>query len=327
MLAEVLLVLTGHPSAFFIPHPPAPARPTTLSLSPSLATYLHPGEIASLNNLGQLAFQYSRIRAWALSIQAQSRSAVHLEYASKKGKERAQPDLGTAPACEGAYFSTLVAGLLCVLKDYELLVVETEARILAVDPALVQDGRNHVPLSTLVATFDPWRPVLADLGRLVDTLSSPSAAGEWTPGALLHHLTSLCATGNPRLRAMHMTLLHGLRALFLTHLVAFLLFGLAAPASTPVSPAVGIDAGPDPQSPQHRVYRLNADLFPPGVRARTRESVLYVGRVAATLRREGRTLPPPLVAGLREETMAVTDLEEDGGLERAVSRARAEVGE
>jgi hypothetical protein len=75
------------------------------------------------------------------------------------------------------------------------------------------------------------------------------------------------------------------------------------------------------------VYRLNADLIPPDIGPRTRESILYVGRVAATLKREGRTLPVGLLAGLREEIMAVKDLEEGGELDRAVSRVRAEVGE
>jgi hypothetical protein len=327
MLAEVLLVLSGHPSAFFVPVPTS--SPNTLHLADSLAEYLHPGEVASLNSLGQLAHRYQRIRDWALDVQARSRSAVLLENTSRKGKERADPNSVDAQTrSEGVYFATLAAGILEVLREYELLVVETEARILAVDPGLVQDGKNHVPLSSLVATFDGWQPVLASLSQLLATLSSPpSSSSIWTSGQLVRLIAESCDTGNPRLRSIYLALLSGLQTLFLTHLTAFLLFGFAPSVSTPASPSLGIDAGSDPRSPQHRVYRLNADLIPPDIGPRTRESILYVGRVAATLKREGRTLPVGLLAGLREEIMAVKDLEEGGELDRAVSRVRAEVGE
>lgn len=328
MLAEVLLVLSGHPSAFFIPSPLSPSAPTTLTISPSLSAYLHPGEVASLNNLGQLAYRYRFIRTWALNVQARSRTAVLHENLSRKGKEKASPE-EPSEGEYGAYFSTLVSGILAVLREYEILIVETETRILDTDPSLVQDGKNHVPLSSLIATFDNWQPILAALEHLVNTISSPPISGEtsWTPGTLIHYLTSLCSTGNPRLKSIYTTLLQGLRQLFLTHLVAFMLFGLAPQISTSASPALGLDIGPDPLSPLHRVYELNLELIPPGMGARTRESMLYVGRVAATLKREGKGFPVGLIAGLREDIMGVEDLEEDGGLEVAVKRARAEVGE
>lgn len=327
MIAEVLLVLAGQPSAFFTSPAVGSSASPTLSLSPSITSYLHPGEVASLNTLGQLAFRYNRIRSWALDVQTRSRSAVLRENASRKGKERAK-DQDEESGDEGAYLSTLVAGIQSILRDYELLVVETETKILAIDPALVQDGGNHVPMSTLVATFDPWQPVLAALEQLVTTITSlHPAGGAWTAGKLIHHITSLCSTGNPHLHSIYTTLSNGLHNLLLTHLVAFMLFGLASPESTTASPSMGIDSGADPLSPQHRLYRLNTDLFPPGISGRTGESILYVGRVAATLRREGKGLPVGLIADLRECIMAVDDLEAEGGLERAVLRARAEVGE
>lgn len=328
MLSEVLLVLSGHPSSFFLPHPPAPTQPVTLHLSPSLSQYLHPGEIASLETLGQLAFRYRYIRDWALSIQAESRRAV-LAEASRKGKERvdAYRDEGNSPGNEGVYMSTLVAGVLDLLREYELLLVETEARVLAIDTELVQDGRSYVPLSTLVAVFDGWQPVLASLSEMVDTLSEPySPDGRWTPGLLIHYVSARCQTGNPRLYHIYSTLLSGLRNLFLTNLVAFILFGVAPSSSNPTSPAIGINAGPDPLNPRHRLYKLNDDLIPPSINGRTRESILYIGRVAATLKREGRSLPAGVMASVREEVMAVNDLEGDGP-DGAISRARAEIGE
>lgn len=315
MLAELLLVLSGHPSAFFIPSPSPTSVPTTLAVSSSLADYLHPGEIASLHTLGQLAFNYSTIRRWANGIQKRAREAVLAS--AVKGKHKAVDDE------VDQYLSTLAGSLLDALGDYEILIVTTEARVLAVDPALVQDQQGYVPLSSLIATFSPWQAPMAALANLVNTLSNEKP----TPGRLLDLMDGLSQTGDPTLERIFTKMLDGLRHLFLIHLVVFLLHGLAPIASSPTTPSIALDIGPDPLSPQHRVYALNEDLFASSIRGVTRESILYVGRVAATLRREGRSLPKSLVDGLRGEVLAVKGLVEGGGLDRAVQQTRAEVGE
>ncbi|ORY34876.1 Spc98 family-domain-containing protein [Naematelia encephala] len=306
MLAELLLVLAGHPSSFFIPSPAS--SPITLALSPKLSTYLHPGEIASLDVLGQLAFRYSHVRSWALDIQRRGRDSVlttALARGKGKGKEVDHGDI---------YLSTLAGALLDVLKEYEILVLSTEAKVLALDPVLVQDQQGYVPLSALVATFSTWQAPLASLTELILSLDSSPP----TPGMLIHVLQQRVQTGNPTLATVYIQLLSTLTGLFLTHLAAFLLYGL--------TPSLGLDIGPDPLSPSHRVYRLDERLVPPSIRKGTQESILYVGRVAATLRREGRELPVGLVNDLRQEIMRVRSLEE-GDLDNAVQRARQEVGE
>ena len=316
MLAELLLVLAGHSSSFFIPSPPPPSAPSSLSVSSDLSDYLHPGEISSLNTLGTLAFRYSKIRKWAVDVQRRARDAVLAS--SIGGKQSAVDDE------VDQYLSTLAGSILDAVKVYEVLIITTEARILSVDPALVQDRQGYVPLSSLVATFSSWQAPMAALANLVDTLS----VGHWTPGRLIETLYGLSQTGNPTLQAIFSTLLAGLRQLFLTHLVVFLLYGLAPTSSRLHSPSIALDVGPDPLSPQNRQYALNDALIPPSIRGPTRESILYVGRVAATLRREGRSLPKTLVDGLREEVMGVRSLEDGRGLlELAIQRTRAEVGE
>jgi gamma-tubulin complex component 4 len=315
MLAELLLVLSGLPSSFFVPSPAPPAIPTTLSVSPSLSQYLHPGETSSLNTLGILSFRYSQIREWALVTQLRARQAVLASHV--KGKQKAI-DGEVDP-----YLSTLAGSVLDALSGYEVLIVTTEARILSVDRALVQDHQGYVPLSSLVATFSSWQSPMAALASLVDNLSS----GEWPAGRLLELVYDLTRTGNPKLEGIFTKLLEALQHLFLTHLVTFLLHGLAPTTSLPTSPSIALDIGPDPLSPQHRIYALNDSLIPPSIRGGTRESILYVGRVAATLRREGRSLPTSLVDGLRENVMGVKGLDEGGGLNEAIQRTRAEVGE
>jgi gamma-tubulin complex component 4 len=334
MLAEVLLVLGGHPSAFFVPEPPSPARPTTLTTSPHLAKYLHPGELSSLDTLARLAFRYRKVRDWAASTRQRGRDALLAEMTAErgrgrsKGKEKAQIQQGDqgVESGPGVYLSTLASALLDVLREYDLAIVSVEAKILSLDPELVQDSKGYVPLSSVVATFDPWQAPLAALERMVDTLSSDSSLldSTWSPGKVIELLHQSTQTGNPRLQSIFTALLSSIETLWLTHLSAFLLFGDAPSSSSRSSPAIALDVGADPLSPQHRVYKLDEDMFPTSVTARTRESILYVGRVASTLRRESRTLPAELVESLRDEVMRAGM---GDGLEIAIGTARAEVGE
>ena len=316
MLAELLLVLSGHPSSFFVPSPSAPASAGTLTISPSLNEYLHPGEQHSLNTLGALAFRYSRIRSWSTQIQRRAREA--LLTSSAKGKQRAVSDE------VDQYLYTLAGSVADALRGYEELIVITEARILSFDPVMVQDQQGYVPLSSIVATFSPWQAPMAALANLVDDLSKEGTA---SGGRLLELVYELTQTGNPTLQTIFTTILDTLRHLFLTHLIAFLLYGLAPERSSPASPSIALDIGPDPLSPQHRLYTLNEDLLPRSILAATRESILYVGRVAATLRREGQSLPKTLVDELRDEVLAVKGLDDWSGLKEAVQRTRSEVGE
>jgi hypothetical protein len=311
MLAEVLLVLAGHPSSFFVPTPAE--RPTALKVSHALSRHLHPGEEQALNQLAQLAYHYTSIRTWARRIQEQGRHGV-LEETLRKGK-------GKAADVPDTYISTLAGSILDVLREYELLLVQVETDILNLDEGLAQDELGYVPLSILLAKFSVWQGPLAGLKNLVDTLSQSS----WTPGQLLDHLIGLADNGNSRLSEMYRTLYDSLLRLFLTHTVMFLLNGIAPTTSTPTSPSIAIDAGTDPLSPQHRIYTLNTDLFPASIAGETRESVLYVGRVAATLKREGRSLPKTMVDELRRVIMSVAGLDDE--LERAIQRTREEVGE
>ena len=311
MLAEVLLVLAGHSSSFFIPFPAE--TPESLRVAPTLSRHLHPGEEQALNQLAQLAFHYTTIRSWARSIQERGRQGV-LDEALRKGK-------GKAREVPDTYTSTLAGSILDVLQDYELLLAEVETDVLRLDEGLAQDELGYVPLSILLAKFSIWQGPLASLKTLVDKLSS----SELTPGQLLDHLIKSSDNGNTRLSDMYRKLYRSLLRPFLTHMVTFLLSGIAPMVSTPTSPSIAIDAGTDPLSPQHRVYTLNTDLFPESIASETRESILYVGRVASTLKREGRSLPKVMVDDLRRLIMSVDEIDDE--LERAIQRTREEVGE
>ncbi len=295
MLAEVLLVLGGYPSSLI----------TADGVAPALAEHLHPGEAAALATLGRLAGHYRTVRDWALETQGAARAAV-LKKPREGEEEGRQP---------GQYTAVLAGAVRGVLDDYTALLVDTEARILASDNAVVQpsDSGAYVPLSLLLATFDGWHAPLASLAALVHSLPP-------TPGELLTRLSALSSSGDPTLKGIYTSLLAAVWRLFLSHLCVFLLDGLAPETSSPAAPALGLDAGADPP---HRLYRLNTDLLPGSVGASARESILYVGRVAATLKREGRALPRAVTEPARQRVMA----SEPGGLDKALQRVRADVGE
>lgn len=334
MLAEVLLVLAGYPSSLITPG----------GVSPSLTAHLHPGEVSALSTLGALAANYRRVRDWAESTQAAARAAVLAR--NGKGKGKALEEEGP-----GQYVAVLAGAVRAVLADYTDLLVRTEASILASDASVVQadEGGGFVPLSLLLATFDEWQAPLSALAALVARLSPPSPPSPptssapssaslppssstsnptpapahhpaMTPGELMHHLSQCASTGHPILSRVFTTLLTALWRLFLSHLCVFLLDGVAPEVSTPSSPALGLDAGADPP---HRLYRLDESLIPASVGASTRESILYVGRVAATLKREGRALP----RSLTEQARALVSGASVEGLDAAVQRTRADVGE
>ncbi|RXK35412.1 hypothetical protein M231_07316 [Tremella mesenterica] len=319
MLAELFLVLSGHPSSFFVPSPSPPSSPFTLVVAPSLSQYLHPGEISSLNSLAHLAFQYSKIHQWAKTTQLIGLESI-LNISIKT--DRTSKPLPTSQIPD-QYLSTLAGGILDFLKTYQQSLVEIEDKILSCDTSTVQDESGYVPLSLIQASLSKWFNPLSNLSSLIDKLSQHPH----TPSELIELIYTSSLTGNPQLEEIYKILFQGLKHLFLTHLTVFLLYGIAPSVSTSQSPVVALDKGSDPLSPQYRLYVLNEDVIPRKIGKTTREGILYVGRVTATLKREGKSLPKLVLDELRDEIMNVSNLEEGGGLERAIGKARLEVGE
>ncbi|WWD04306.1 hypothetical protein V865_002375 [Kwoniella europaea PYCC6329] len=335
MLAEVLLLLSGHPSSLFVPHPSSSSSSasTTLIVSPHLTEYLHPGEVSSLNSLADLSCKYRKIKSWANDTQRRGREAILSESvrstSSRKGKQRQDTTTSSEDDLPNQYLTTLASSILSILREYEVLIVEIETKILSLDPTLVQDGedKGYVPLSNLVANFDKWKIPLSSLSTLVDELSTST----YTPGKLIDLVESRGKTGNPRLSKIYSDISSALHNLFLVHLISFLLYGITTSSSNKISTSminsIGIDAGSDPSSPKYRIYVLNDHLIPSSMNRKTKESILYIGRVSATLKRESRSLPKTLVDGIKDEIMGVKGLDELSGFDEAIQRARADTGE
>ncbi|EJF67192.1 gamma-tubulin ring complex protein [Dichomitus squalens LYAD-421 SS1] len=228
MIAEVLLVLAGHSSSLF---------PTDHKVHPAFAPLLHPGEEQCLESLGQIALRYRKIKD-ACSVLARPSSR---------------------------YVSALCATLNQILKDeYEVLVVETEAKVLKRDSSLVASG-SFVPLSSLRAIFAEWDAPLASLETLVDDLQ---AHEHWRPGPLIDLLLTRSQTGIHRVSSIYARLSEAVQRVWIAQLQAVLIHGTLSPN--------------DPLADKN--YVLVEGAVPSCVSVQSRDSITYVGRAIGTVK-------------------------------------------
>ncbi|KAI5121320.1 hypothetical protein M0805_003787 [Coniferiporia weirii] len=185
MIAEILLVLTGHSSSLF---------PTDNKIHPDFAPLLHPGERQCLESLGLIACRYRNIKA-ACSRLSHSPSRYVCAFCSKLNE---------------------------ILRDeYESLVVETEARILNKDDNYVGQG-SFVPLSSIRATFAEWDGPLAALESLMVRLEDVPS---WPAGALIDLLLARSETGIYRVSSVMSRLAEAVQRIWRIQLQAFLVHG------------------------------------------------------------------------------------------------------
>ncbi|KAI9068692.1 gamma-tubulin ring complex protein [Trametes sanguinea] len=228
MIAELLLVLAGHSSSLF---------PTDHKVHPAFAPLLHPGEEQCLESLGQIALRYRKVKH-ACTVLARPSSR---------------------------YVSALCATLNQVLKEgYEVLVVDTEAKVLQRDSSLVGSG-SFVPLSSLRAIFAEWDAPLASLETLVDELQ---AQEHWPPGPLIDLLLTRSQTGIHRVSAIYFRLSESVQRVWIAQLQALLIHGTLSPN--------------DPLADKN--YALLDGAVPSCVSSQSRDSITYVGRAIGTVK-------------------------------------------
>ncbi|CAE6526384.1 unnamed protein product [Rhizoctonia solani] len=209
MLAEVLLIMSGHASSLISPEG---------TISPAFAPLLHPGEQQVLKELATLASQYRKLKQSCPTLSQQSQ-----------------------------YMSSLCAALTEILTEYEDLVVETEARILKRDPELVANA-TVVPLSAVKATFSIWDVQFTALCLLVDQLEAgpPGLDGaRWPPGPLIDLLLQRAKTGVQRVAHVTNRLALAVQRVWRSHLLAFLVHGILDAADPLARAADGYKLNPE----------------------------------------------------------------------------------
>lgn len=337
MLAELLALLSGRPSSLFDASPPE--APTTYIISPAYTQLFHPGEVAALERLGVLAFRYAAIRRWIAQATrppppvAASSSSFRLD-ARRRQAGSSQNDEDCAPTL---YLICLYATLQDLLKEYDALVIETQAKIVRRDEQFVAHG-SIVTLSSLLAHFSPWQHPMASIFSLMKTLTAGTAdptledgtssvaamRRDWPPGILIDLLHARRSCGFDVIATLHMHLSRAVQRAWSKNLVAFLIHGLTS--DSPES--LVADAGNDPLSPGKRIYVFREGAMPSFVGPTTRESILYVGTAVATVRaQEGsKELPQEMRKRMADWVQRVRP-EDEVEFARIIERVRAEVGE
>lgn len=189
MIAELMLMLAGHPSSLF---------DSRGELEPAFNGMLHPGERSTLQYLSRIAMRYKALR-----------SAVDT--------------LGTS----SEYLSSMCAAIRVVLREYESLVIQTESRIIRRDDEMVASG-SFVPLATLKAVFAEWDAPMASLYALVVHIQATDPA-QIQPGRLIDLLLERAGSGVARLGSIMSSLAIAVQNVWRMHLVAYLIHGSLAP--------------------------------------------------------------------------------------------------
>ncbi|KAJ6604795.1 gamma-tubulin ring complex protein [Mycena vulgaris] len=272
MISEIFLLLSGHESSLF---------PSGPSLHPQFAPLLHPGEQQCLESLAQIAYRYRKIVA---SCKALSRSSSH-------------------------YVATVAASLTHILKeDYQTLVVDTEAKVLARDPNLVASA-SFVPLSSIRAVFAEWDAPFATLVALVEQLETEKS---WKPGPLIDLLLARSHNGVHRISDILSSLAVAVQRVWRTQLTAFIIHGSLSPTEPLASDT----------------YVLEDGSMPSCVSEQSRDSIAYVGRAIATIKAAQwqKQLPRSLAS---EHTNLLQDVlpEDQHAFDRVIFQIRTNVSE
>ncbi|KAG9314088.1 gamma-tubulin ring complex protein [Chiua virens] len=219
-------------------------------------------------------------------------------------------------ACESVsrsrsrYVCALCATLNQILKDdYESLVVDTEAKILRRDPDLVGQG-FFVPLAAVRATFAEWDAPLASLESLMTQVESED---QWKPGPLIDMLLSRSKTGVHRIADIMSSLAVAVQRTWRGQLAAFLVHG----SLSPIDPLTSSDS-----------YILVEGAMPSCVSQQARESIVYVGRAIATVKKKKWESQIPREQALQHANLLDTVLPEDQyKFDLVISQIRTNVSE
>lgn len=185
MIAELILMLAGHPSSLF---------DASGELNTAFNDMLHPGERKTLVYLSRIAIRY-------------------------RGLKDAINALGSS----SEYLSSMCAAIRVVLKQYETLVVETESRVLRRDDEIVASG-SFVPLASLKAVFAEWDAPMAALHSLVDHIQT-TGPSRVHPGQLIDLLLERSSSGVARIASIMSDLAVAVQNVWRMHLVAYLVHG------------------------------------------------------------------------------------------------------
>lgn len=283
MIAELILMLAGHPSSLFL---------VSGDLNPVFTELLHPGEQKTLEYLSKIALRYRKLKEMVDVLGGGNAAGLQksLQYSTSPrfGVAQSQYQTKTRSSLQPSeYISAMCSAIRVVLQEYETLVVNTEARVLQRDDEIVASG-SFVPLASLKAIFAEWDAPMAALHALVEYIHSTtttttatdvaSTNASITPGKLIDLLLERSTSGVARVASIMSSLALAVQRVWRMHLITYLVHG-----------SVGPPGGKEPFAHVDHPHRLNMDMMPRCVSPETRESIVYVGRAVMTVKAASAT--------------------------------------
>lgn len=262
MLAELLLVMAGHASSFYVvADRPSSSTSKRVPWSWTLRlvdgshalSQLHPGERASLEALASLAAKHLRVQLFAKSLLVRARSQALSSSSSSISSKRRQKAV-MEHRHQSALFAPMGSCLLRLLKGYEQLVIDTESDILLRKEDIVNGEDSFVSLASVRARFEEWQAPLSALDALVSAILAgpesdvfvdaqtfdqtvhsppkPPTCPSWPSGKLLDLVGLRADTGVGRVRACMLALVCSIEDAWRGALVAWMCYGDAQESST-----------------------------------------------------------------------------------------------
>ncbi|KAF1846779.1 uncharacterized protein K460DRAFT_367526 [Cucurbitaria berberidis CBS 394.84] len=248
MLHEILLSLSGHPSALFDASPSSPHVTSTAS------RLLSPPEAELLSSVGHLSRLHRRTRDHVARIATSHPSTVCRAVATSIASHH--------------------------LDQFQRKILDVESRILKQDASTV-GAYNIVPLAALVSEFSEWVRVMGWLWDITSFILSPDAP---TQGEQMNHkaasgaelidrLRTEAQTGYPDIEEAARDLGKVAETSWLRQLSIWLLYGRL--------PSFGVSdffvqlQDPDPDE---QLFVLENKLLPKFVTRHTASSILFVGK-------------------------------------------------
>ncbi|KAF2427774.1 hypothetical protein EJ08DRAFT_331749 [Tothia fuscella] len=265
MLHEILLSLSGHPSALF---PTQSLENGTTSANIDFPL-LSPPEQALLKSIGQLSRLHRDIRSHASAISAQHPSTI----------------------CRAV--ATAITTIH--LARFQRKILEVEEGILRKDARSV-GAYNIVPLAGVVGEFDEWTRLMEWFWRTVCLIQDPNGARTCSGVAIIDRLRQEAQTGYPDVEQAALDLGKVAEAAWLRQLSTWLLYGKL--------PAFGAEDF-FVHKVDDVEFEADAKLLPKYVTPSTASSILFIGKSLNHIRIRGTAEGTPRRAGTELDLLPI----------------------
>lgn len=248
MLHEILLSLSGHPSALFDTHA------GSLNVTPAATCLLSPPEAELLSSIGHLSRLHRKTRDHIAKIATSHPSTVCRAVATSIHSHQ--------------------------LGKFQRKVLDVEGRILKVDASTV-GAYNIVPLASVANEFSEWTRLMTWLWEISNFIlpsdaspqSNDSIVRRASGATIIDKLRNEAQTGYPDIEEAALCLSKVAELSWLRQLSTWLLYG-----RLPSFGSSDFFIQRDEDGPDSQTFRLQHTLLPNFVTRQTASSILFIGK-------------------------------------------------